>query len=58
MPLEWMFWYNGRGFPGRCATQLSLSNKRSLNSPSQPDREGSTATRRKSKTSTPISDTF
>src|SRR5271170_5226951 len=45
--------------PSAISAQLSLNSKRTLeNSPSEPDREGPTATGRKSKTSTLMRDAF
>jgi hypothetical protein len=59
--LEWLLWHNGSRMrsklrylsPARLEQQASPHH-----SPSQSDREGSTATRRKSKTSKPMSDAF
>src|SRR5665213_1386023 len=59
--LDWLIWYNGSRIHSTSdiSAQLSSSNKQSLlHSPSQPDRERSTATRRKSETITLMSDAF
>jgi transposase InsO family protein len=59
--VEWMLWYNGARMHStlKYISPAQLSTKLTLNTtPSQHDREGSTATRRKSKTSTLMRDAF